>query len=115
MQASGDKINKIGSVCVGIDIGTTTVCAVVYDTEKRVMLASHSAPHNSYLCKGERTEQDVHLILEKAKELFIKGTPIEQVIEHCGYFNVSSFRRSFKKHTKMTISAFLAQNTAKKQ
>lgn len=52
--------------------------------------------------------------MEKAKELLIKGVPIEQVIERCGYFNVSSFKRSFKKHTKMTISAFIAQNTSKK-
>ncbi len=47
--------------------------------------------------------------IEKAKELLQQGLPVEDVIENWGYFNISTFKRAFKKHTNMTISSFLSQ------
>jgi len=50
--------------------------------------------------------------IEKAKELLKSGMSVEKVIENCGYFNVSSFKRAFKKHTNMTISSFLSRDSS---
>ena len=58
-----------GSLSVGIDVGTTTVSATVYDIDNCAQIESYSIPHNSYVCQGERVEQSVHAILEKAKRL----------------------------------------------
>ena len=39
---------------IGIDIGTTTISAVVMDTEKRKLLASKTVPNGSFI----RTERE---------------------------------------------------------
>ena len=63
------EVKEHGCVSLGIDVGTTTVSATVYDIENRVQLESYSVPHKSYICQGERTEQSVSAILEKAQRL----------------------------------------------
>ena len=58
-----------GALCVGIDLGTTTVSAVVYDLDRRRQLEAYAVPHNSYICSDIYSEQDVGVILEKAEKL----------------------------------------------
>lgn len=58
-----------GALSVGIDIGTTTVCAVVYDVDNCEQLETYSVPHNSYVCSGVRSEQCVSVIMDKAEKL----------------------------------------------
>ena len=48
-----------GELSVGIDIGTTTVSAVVYDIDNRVQLEAYSIPHNSYVRSDIFSEQSV--------------------------------------------------------
>lgn len=52
---------------VGIDIGTTTISAVVYDVASGEELKSLAIPHNSYTECGVFSEQSVSAILEKAE------------------------------------------------
>lgn len=56
---------------IGIDIGTTTISAVVMDTEKRELLTSRTVPNGSFIQTEHEWEriQDVHLLMKKAKEL----------------------------------------------
>ena len=60
---------KCGSVSVGIDIGTTTVSAVIYDIDNCEQVESFCAPHNSYVYSDFRSEQDVAIIVEKTEKL----------------------------------------------
>ena len=48
--------------------------------------------------------------MEAAKQMLTDGIPINDVIEKCGNHDVSSFKRAFKKHTGMTMSAWITQN-----
>ncbi|MBE6607745.1 MAG: MerR family transcriptional regulator [Ruminococcaceae bacterium] len=58
-----------GKLCVGIDIGTTTVSASVFDIENKKQLEAFSLPHNSYLRSDGFSEQSVSIILDKAEKL----------------------------------------------
>ena len=56
---------------IGIDIGTTTISAVVMETEGRKLLASRTIPNGSFIQTDREWEriQDVSLLMNKAKEL----------------------------------------------
>lgn len=54
---------------VGIDIGTTTLSAAVYDIEGKRLVYSCSSAHNAQVCSDVYFEQDVCVILEKAHSL----------------------------------------------
>ncbi len=58
-----------GALAVGIDIGTTTICAVVYDIDNHKQLEAYTVVHNSYACSDTRSEQCVSVIMEKAEKL----------------------------------------------
>jgi len=48
--------------------------------------------------------------METAKEMLANGIPINDVIKKCGNHDASNFKRAFKKHTGMTMSAWINQN-----
>lgn len=54
---------------VGIDIGTTTVSAVVYDLTRREPAASFTEPHGAGLTTDCGTEQSVAALLGRAEQL----------------------------------------------
>ena len=58
-----------GKLAVGIDIGTTTISAVVYDIDNKEQLESYTIPHNSYVYSNVFSEQSVSIIMEKAEKL----------------------------------------------
>lgn len=58
-----------GAVCVGIDLGTTTVSGAVYCIASGRQAESYSLPHNSYVSTGDCREQSVTVILNKARKL----------------------------------------------
>ena len=58
-----------GTPCVGIDIGTTTISALVYDIDNKEQIEAYTLPHSSYTRRGAFSEQDVSIIMEKAKKL----------------------------------------------
>ena len=60
---------EYGDISVGIDIGTTTISAVVYDLDNKSQLEAYALPHNSYIKTGDFSEQSVAIIIEKAKRL----------------------------------------------
>lgn len=53
---------------IGIDIGTTTISAVVMDTEKRELLTSRTVPNGSFIGTEHEWEriQDANLLIKKA-------------------------------------------------
>ena len=63
------KYGAYGALSVGIDIGTTTISAVIYDIDNKKQLEDYSIPHNSYISSNVRVEQDVSLIIDKAIRL----------------------------------------------
>lgn len=60
---------EYGRLSVGIDIGTTTVSAIVYDLDKGEQLEAYALPHNSYARSDQYSEQGTEIILEKAEKL----------------------------------------------
>lgn len=66
-----EKIRSIalGTLCIGIDIGTTTISAVVYDIDNKSQVETYSLPHNSYTKTGTFSEQSALVIIEKSKKL----------------------------------------------
>ena len=60
---------KHGDLSIGIDIGTTTISAVVYDIDNREQLEAYTVPHNSYVCSDIYSEQNVSVIIDKAEKL----------------------------------------------
>ena len=58
-----------GAASVGIDIGTTTISAVVYDVDNKEQLEAYTLPHNSYISTGVFSEQSASVILEKSEKL----------------------------------------------
>ena len=58
-----------GEVVVGIDLGTTTISAVVYDLRRKVQLESYTLAHNSYVVSNVFSEQNTAVIIEKAEKL----------------------------------------------
>ena len=81
-----------------------------YIAEKLGMNASCISREFKHKTNTKYIEYLTGVRVEKAKELLQNGIPVEEVIKSCGYFNVSSFKRAFKKHTNMTISSFLSQS-----
>lgn len=66
------KEKNHGRLSVGIDIGTTTVSAVIYDIDLCEQVEAFCAPHNSYVYSDFRSEQDVSLIIEKTEKLLYR-------------------------------------------
>lgn len=60
---------EIGRLSIGIDIGTTTISAVVYDIDYKVQRESYTVPHDSYVCSNIYSEQSVSVILNEAEKL----------------------------------------------
>jgi len=58
-----------GTLSIGIDIGTTTISAVVYDVDNKEQIEAYTLPHSSYVLSGIRSEQNTSVIMEKAKKL----------------------------------------------
>lgn len=58
-----------GALSIGIDIGTTTVSAVVYDIDNKEQLDAYSVPHSSYVSSDIRFEQSVSAIIGKSEKL----------------------------------------------
>nr|MBQ4320415.1 MerR family transcriptional regulator [Clostridia bacterium] len=58
-----------GRLSVGIDIGTTTVSAVVYDIDLKEQLEVFNIPHNAYVRCDVYSEQSVSIIIDKAEKL----------------------------------------------
>ena len=83
-----------------------------YIAEKLDMNASCISREFKHKTNTKYIEYLTGVRIEKAKELLSQGIPVEDVISNCGYFNVSSFKRAFKKHTNMTISSFLSKNNS---
>ncbi len=63
------RLDTHGALSVGIDIGTTTVSAVVYDIDQGEQLEAYSLPHSSYIYSDVRSEQSVLAIIEKSEKL----------------------------------------------
>lgn len=66
------KTQEARALAVGIDIGTTTVSAVVYDLLRKETVEAASHPHDSYVSSGERTEQSVACMLGTAESLLYR-------------------------------------------
>ena len=58
-----------GALAVGIDIGTTTISAVVIDLENRTQVEVFSVPHSSYIENSVFFEQSVSVIMDKAERM----------------------------------------------
>ena len=86
--------------------------SLAYIAEKLDMNASSISREFKHKTNTKYIEYLTGVRIEKAKELLGQGMSVEDVIQNCGYFNVSSFKRAFKKHTNMTISSFLSKNSA---
>ncbi len=61
--------NENHALSVGIDIGTTTISAVVYDVANKKQIEAHTVPHNSYVCSDIYSHQSVSVIMECAEKL----------------------------------------------
>ena len=57
---------------IGIDIGTTTISATVFDLKEKKQSVAHSLPHRSYVLAEGRSEQDVSVILGVAEGLLAR-------------------------------------------
>lgn len=68
-EAKEISTEKHGALTVGIDIGTTTVSAVVYDIDNRRQLEAYALPHRAGLCSDVFSVQSVSVLLEKAEKL----------------------------------------------
>ncbi len=64
-----DQKEPHGNLAVGIDLGTTTVSAVVYDIDRKKQIEAYTIPHHAYLCSDPYSEQSVSVILEKSEKL----------------------------------------------
>ena len=58
-----------GALTIGIDIGTTTISAVVIDIENKVQVEVFSIPHNSYVKNSIFFEQSCSVIMDKAESV----------------------------------------------
>ena len=68
MNAKNSIVSRV-ELCVGIDIGTTTISAMVYDLENKKQLRAYTIPHSSYLKSGDFSEQSVSVIMDSAENL----------------------------------------------
>ena len=62
-------VEEFGDLTVGVDIGTTTISAVVYDIDHKKQLEAYTIPHHSYVRSDTFSEQSVSVIMEKAEKL----------------------------------------------
>ena len=60
---------KKARLCVGIDIGTTTISALVYDIDNKQQVEGYTVPHSSYIASGDFSTQSVTVIMDRSKEL----------------------------------------------
>ena len=60
---------KLGSLAIGIDIGTTTISAVVYDIDSKAQLEAYTIPHHSYVRSDTYSEQSTAVVMDKAEKL----------------------------------------------
>lgn len=60
---------KLGSLAIGIDIGTTTISAVVYDIDNKAQLEAYTIPHHSYVRSDTYSEQSTSVVMDKAEKL----------------------------------------------
>lgn len=58
-----------GALSIGIDIGTTTISAIVYDIDHKNQLEAYTIPHHSYIRSDTYSEQSVSIIMDKAEKL----------------------------------------------
>ncbi len=63
------KQTSLGALTVGIDLGTTTISAVVMDIDNKEQIEVYSLPHESNISSKEYSEQKVFVILDKAEKL----------------------------------------------
>ena len=56
-------------LCVGIDIGTTTISALVYDIDNKQQVEGYTVPHSSYIASSDFSTQSVTVIMDRSKEL----------------------------------------------
>jgi excisionase family DNA binding protein len=61
--------SKQGDLAIGIDIGTTTISAVVIDLDNKTQVEVFSIPHNSYVESSLTSEQSVSVIMDKAERV----------------------------------------------
>ena len=64
------SLNDNTALSVGIDIGTTTVSAVVYDITDKKQIEAFTVPHDSYVCSDIFSTQSVSKIMDIAEEIF---------------------------------------------
>ncbi|MBE6650033.1 MAG: MerR family transcriptional regulator [Ruminococcaceae bacterium] len=60
---------EYGDIAVGIDIGTTTISAVVYDIDNKEHLEAYTVPHNANVHSDAYSEQKTATVLDKAEKL----------------------------------------------
>lgn len=63
------KQKSYGALSVGIDLGTTTISAVVMDFESKEQIEVFTIPYNSYIDSKEYSEQKTDVIVDKAERL----------------------------------------------
>lgn len=68
-ESNAETATSYGTLSVGIDIGTTTISAVVFDIDHKKQVEAFTLPHHSYVASSVRSEQSVYVILEKAEKL----------------------------------------------
>ena len=69
IENAGVDLESCGALAVGIDIGTTTISAVVLDIDNKKQVEAFTLPHRSYICSDVVSEQSTVVILEKAEKL----------------------------------------------
>ncbi len=58
-----------GALTIGIDIGTTTISAIVYDIDHKEQLEAYTIQHHSYVCSDIYSEQSTAIIINNAEKL----------------------------------------------
>lgn len=67
-EKENERRNK--KISIGIDIGTTTISAVVYDILNKKEIEAYAIPHDSYVSSDVFSVQSVFVILDKAEAVF---------------------------------------------
>ena len=86
-----------GAISVGIDIGTTTISAVVYDIDRKEQLEAYTVLHHSYVCCDICSEQSAIVILDKAQRL------LSHILQ--SYTNIISIGLSGQMHGIVYVDA----------
>ena len=93
-----DVINFVENNYKNPDLSLTMVAAEFGVSESYITRVFKKITNTTYV------NHVIRIRMEKAKDLLLKNESVEHIITECGYLNVSSFKRSFKKYTGMTIS-----------